>query len=282
MTGLVKTMGKHGKGFTLIEIMVAMTLSLLLTGVMIKVYSGARHTYLLQDGLTRVQEDGRVTLHLISGEVRHAGFRNPVWNDPLNGYTPLTAASANGANGASDTLQIMYMDDTDCSGNVNGGNDPETLEAVALYKRVTFSVDDAESLIRTCEYGASPSELNVEIADQVMIDGVESFQVLYGVDTDFPPDLSINAWTTADNITPATSVCLQSQYLCEAGNLMGQMSRGIPVALKVGVLLVSPANTGLDTDDNSFTVLDETIAAQNDQRLRKTYTTTVALRNLTL
>lgn len=269
-------------GFTLIEMLVAIVLSSILVLVMLAVFVSSKNTSVLQDGLMRVQEDGRIALHVVSDEIRKAGFRKPVWNDPANGYTPLTQASVNGANGTSDTLQIMYMDDVDCNGVVNANNDPETFEPQALYKRVTFAVDNAEVLHWTCEYGMSPGSLAIQSSNQPIVDNVESFQVLYGIDTDFPPDFSVNAWTTADTISPHAAICLQSQYLCEAGGLINEMRDGLPVALQVAMLIASPEGAGSDTDSQSYQVLDVTRPAQNDQRLRKVYSTTVNLRNLTL
>lgn len=270
-------------GMTIIELMVAMVLGLLLTGVIVTMFSSAKASFRLQDGLTRIQEDGRIAIQLIGEEVRKAGFRKPVWNDPLNGYAPVTGGSLNGDDGASDTLQFMYMTDTDCTGTVNGTIDPETNEPQANYKQVTFAVDDGATLLWTCAYGTDPQNLTVQSADQPVIDGVESFQVLYGVDTDFPPDFSINAWTTVDNITPQASVCTQSQYLCEAGGLLNEMLNGVPVAIQMAILIASPESAEDPVDGQSFDVLDESITISDDTGLmRKVYTTTVTLRNLTI
>jgi type IV pilus assembly protein PilW len=270
------------RGFTLIELLLAMTLGLILVIAITMVFSSVKYSYLLQTGLTRVQEDGRIAMFLIAEEVRKAGFRKPVWNEPLSGYSPLTAASVNGANGANDTLQIMYLDDRNCFGTLNEAFDPETAEPRVDYKRVTFSVDNAENLKLSCEYGGNPGSLQLQVSNETIIDGVESFQVLYGIDTDFPPDFSINGWTTADTITPNASVCLQSQYLCEAGGLLNNMQSGVPLALKFGILVASPENVGADSDSQPVKILDVVVAARNDYKLRKLFTTTVTLRNLTL
>lgn len=273
---------RNHAGFTLVEVLVAMTLGLVVMGVLLMMFSSTKHTQALQNSLTRVQEDGRIAINVIADEARKAGFRKPVWNDPASGYTPITNASTNGSSGGNDALQVMYMDDLDCNGVVNTNFDPETTEPRALYKRVSFSVDNAQNLLWTCEYGPTPANLAVQANNQPIVDGVESFQVLYGIDTDFPPDFSINAWATADAITPSAAVCLQSQYLCETGNLMSSMRAGIPVALKIGMLIASPENAGSDVDSNTYSVLDVAIAAPNDNLLRKAYATTVTLRNLTL
>ena len=273
---------KRIRAFTLIELLVGITISAFLLLGVVTIFAGTKQTFLLQDGLTRVQEDGRVAVNLIAEQVRMAGHRKPVWNNPARGYQPLTAASANGANGANDTLQVMYMDDLDCRGVQNANGDPETGEPRALYKRVTFAVDNVGNLVWSCDYGNDPGSLTAQFTNQTIIDGVESFQVLYGIDTDFPPDFSINAWTTANEIKPAATVCLQSQFLCEADGLINDMASGVPVSLKVALLIASPGNTSTEADTQTFNLLDVAIAAKNDNRLRKAYATTVTLRNLTL
>ncbi len=272
---------RHARGMTLMELMIAMALGIVLLAVVVMMYASARQSFRLQSGLTRVQEDGRVAMHLVADEVRQAGFRSPVWNHPLNGYSPLTTGSANGADGANDTLQLMYMDHEDCNGAVNANIDPETAEPRADYKRITFSVANG-NLLMNCEYGANPQNLATQVNTQPVVGGVESFQVLYGIDTDFPPDFSINAWTTVENIDPRATVCLQSQYLCEVGGLLDAIPQGVPSALKVGLLLASPEPAGGETTGEEFAVLDVNITPPDDQRLRKAFTSTVTLRNLTL
>jgi type IV pilus assembly protein PilW len=273
----------YARGMTIIELMVAMVLGLLLTAIIITMFSSAKASYRLQDGLTRIQEDGRVAVTLIGEEVRKAGFRKPVWNDPKNGYSPITDGSVNGASNGNDTLQFMYMSDTDCTGAVNATIDPETTEPVADYKQMTFAVDGNGTLLWSCAFGTQPDNLAVQSANQPVIDGVESFQVLYGVDTDFPPDFSINAWTTVDNIEPKASVCMQSQYLCESGGYLSDMLSGVPVAIKLAVLIASPESAEGTTTSQTFNVLDVPVTvSDSDQLMRKVYTTTITLRNMTI
>jgi type IV pilus assembly protein PilW len=275
------TSGSKERGFTLVELMVALTVGLLLLLMTVQIFSAIRSGQLLQGGLASVQEDGRIALGLVAREVRKAGFRTTVWNEPLAGYHPVTASSVNGALNGNDTLQFMYMDGRDCNGTLNTVIDPETSEARALYKRVTLAVDGTANLRWTCEYGQAPASLATQINNQVIIDGVDSFQVLYGVDTDLPPDMSVNEWTTADVISPETSVCLQSQFRCEAEGLLGSITNGIPIAIQIGLLIRSPETAGA-LDPQTFTVLDVAVPAADDYLIRKLYTTTITLRNLTI
>jgi type IV pilus assembly protein PilW len=270
------------RAFTLVELMVAMTLGIVLLGLVLQIFMAVRSGSLLQDGLARVQERGRIAINLVSQEVRKTGFRKPVWVDPLNGYHPITSSSVNGASGANDTLQIMYLDAVSCLNVLNVNLDPDILEPKALYKRITFSVDADEKLQWSCEYGASPAALSTEISNQTIIEGVESFQILYGVDTDLPIDFSVNNWATADDINPETSICLQSLSMCMSEGLSGSITSGVPVSLQIGLLLRSPDAVAGNIDSQTFNVLDVSVPAANDRFIRKLYTTTITLRNLTI
>jgi type IV pilus assembly protein PilW len=63
------------QGLTLVEIMVAVALSvILLTGV-IQIFVGSKATYRLQDNIARLQENGRFALDFLTRDVRMAGYR---------------------------------------------------------------------------------------------------------------------------------------------------------------------------------------------------------------
>jgi type IV pilus assembly protein PilW len=275
--------GRHGCGaFTLVELMVAIAVGLILLLLIVQIFSAVNTANQLQQGLSRVQENGRIAMFLVNREVRKAGFRTKVWADPMLGFHPLTANSVNGASGGNDTLQIMYLDARDCNDALNATIDTDTGEPLALYKRVTFTVDADENLQISCDYGNTPTTLASQISDQDIIGGVESFQVLYGVDTDLPTDFSANKWDIASNIDLRTSICLQSHSLCQTEGLVGAMSNGVPVSVQIGLLLRSPDRVSGVVDDQAFSVLDVAVAAANDDKIRKLYTTTISLRNLTI
>jgi type IV pilus assembly protein PilW len=61
-------------GLTLIEIMIAITLSLFLMGGLIQIVIGNKQTYKVQDAMARVQENGRFSLHFLTKDIRMAGF----------------------------------------------------------------------------------------------------------------------------------------------------------------------------------------------------------------
>lgn len=60
-------------GFSLIELMVAITLGLLLTAGMIQLFSSSKLTFQTNDALARVQENGRFALEVLKRDLREAG-----------------------------------------------------------------------------------------------------------------------------------------------------------------------------------------------------------------
>jgi type IV pilus assembly protein PilW len=63
------------RGISLVEIMVALTLSLLLTGAALTVYLGGRQSYRTNDALARLQENARYVFEILGRDLRLAGFR---------------------------------------------------------------------------------------------------------------------------------------------------------------------------------------------------------------
>jgi type IV pilus assembly protein PilW len=67
-------LGGRQRGLTIVEILVALLVSLILIAGVIQIFVGTRQTYRFQDALARVQENGRFALETISRDVRLAGF----------------------------------------------------------------------------------------------------------------------------------------------------------------------------------------------------------------
>jgi type IV pilus assembly protein PilW len=68
------TSNLSAKGFSLVELMVAIALSLLLLTGVVAIFSSSRVSYESTEQLSRVQETGRFALEAISRQVRTAGF----------------------------------------------------------------------------------------------------------------------------------------------------------------------------------------------------------------
>jgi len=65
---------RRQRGVTLVELMVALAIGLLVTVAMLKVYVDASGMYRFNEGLARVQENGRFALEFLRRDARVAGF----------------------------------------------------------------------------------------------------------------------------------------------------------------------------------------------------------------
>ncbi|WP_018954729.1 PilW family protein [Thioalkalivibrio sulfidiphilus] len=62
------------KGLTLVEIMVAIVISLILTAGIIQLFLGTTQTYRFQEALSRIQENGRYAMEVLARDIRMAGY----------------------------------------------------------------------------------------------------------------------------------------------------------------------------------------------------------------
>lgn len=97
-------------GFSLIELMISLTVGLIISGVVASVYIGNRQTYKDQEALQRMQENGRFALQIMARDIAGAGYRGcvPIGTAVTNIVSPTTFASdfgkaVTGNNGSSST-----------------------------------------------------------------------------------------------------------------------------------------------------------------------------------
>ncbi len=73
------------RGFTLVELMVAMTIGLIILGAVGQIFATRRGTYVLQEDLARLQENGRFAMNFVTKDIRMAGYAGCVnINQALN------------------------------------------------------------------------------------------------------------------------------------------------------------------------------------------------------
>lgn len=70
----IPTPHKKQRGLTLVEIMVAITISLILLGGVVQIFTGNKQTYRKTEELSRVQENGRFAMDHLAREIRMADF----------------------------------------------------------------------------------------------------------------------------------------------------------------------------------------------------------------
>jgi type IV pilus assembly protein PilW len=102
---------KTQKGVSLVEIMIAVVIGLLLMAGVGQIYISSKQTYRLQDAQSRMQENARYALELLSNDIRIAGYSgcanlnsitpNVIANPPIIALTATSALSGYNASGSS-------------------------------------------------------------------------------------------------------------------------------------------------------------------------------------
>lgn len=175
------------QGFSIVELMIALALGSLITLAAVQLFSTNQRTFQLQQGLTDVQEQGRFALDYISRDIRLMGLRDPavVGPDPgllladtTVGAMVMPASSDGGAVGAgNDRLTFSFHaenGDMDCEGDsvVIAAGDPPVLVAN------TYWVGGPNNDQLFCAGSVDAATVGL-----VLVEGVDSFQVLLGIDT---------------------------------------------------------------------------------------------------
>ena len=62
-------------GFSLVELLIAMTITLILLAGVVQIYTGSKQTYRSQEANSRLQESGRTATTILQRDIRSAGFQ---------------------------------------------------------------------------------------------------------------------------------------------------------------------------------------------------------------
>lgn len=93
---------KTAQGFSLVELMISMVLSLFLIGGVVLVYSSGRASIINAEELSRAQENLRFVSEFLIRDLRMAGFDSP--------------SSYINEGGSASELEVSYVSPTDCLG----------------------------------------------------------------------------------------------------------------------------------------------------------------------
>jgi type IV pilus assembly protein PilW len=238
-----------GTGMSLIELLVAMALSSILTLVLIQMAMAARGSFRLQESLAELQEHGRYFADLVSAEIGASAYHPQPW---LHEGTPigLMPDSLDGSGLNSDKLVSRQWSEKNCYGSLNQDRDMAGQPRFYL-KESAFEMSSG-NLLMSCRYGLNADEMTTQINRQGAIPQVEVFQALYATDSD--EDGLIDAWLRADQWASPQQVR----------------------AVRLGILSTSRESISTQQAQN-FQVLDYNYAAPADGRLRRVYSITIPI-----
>lgn len=81
---MTRTMALRQAGLSLIELMIAITLSLLLILGVTQIFLSSKATYVSNQALSTIQESGRFAIDLLAKDIRNAGYKGQCLSIPVN------------------------------------------------------------------------------------------------------------------------------------------------------------------------------------------------------
>ena len=272
---------KKQLGLTLVELMVAMLVGLLLMAGILKVFSSNQQTYRVTENLSRVQENGRYAIDILTRSVRKAGHAGNNENSHKVSFlaAPTLLASPGPANFSTDGIiagnnnefSIRYIagdktNITDCLGNpVSAGTEVTN----------RFYLDTANNELECSSTlgGAQP-----------LVDNVEDMQILYGLSTDptllsgLGHNVQVDCYLPAEQPVGTTNVTASSVTNCTSGLNFRQV-----VSIRIHLLISTPDDNVTPANQNQSYLYNSSPATlAPDNRLYREFSTSIALRNRVL
>jgi type IV pilus assembly protein PilW len=204
-------------GMTIPELLIALAIGALVVLGAGQLLGIANASYAAQLDAAAVDDGGRYALDLIARAVRQAGWRDWETVDPVAGIDPLQAPRMTGLDARSIAKTTNGIDDP--LPDVANGSDVLALRyhgagaapdgdgsVVNCAGFPVHALEDAWSIFYVAKNAEGEAELRCKYrgtstwgADAVVA-GVDTFQVLYAVDTDLPPDGVANAYLNAQAV----------------------------------------------------------------------------------
>jgi type IV pilus assembly protein PilW len=197
-------------GFTLIELMIAITITLFLVAGVVGIVMSVRGTFKTQDGLTQIQETQRFFLTAVDNTVRLAGyFVNPLVDTSTSALPATTTANPDGTifiagqsiggttgSGAnSDSVNVRYQVANN-DGLMNCQGDTNSTGASLVWSN-SFAVNASHQL--TCTISVNGGAPGTPV---ILVDNVATVKILYGVDTD--GDNSVDKYLSSADVVAAS------------------------------------------------------------------------------
>lgn len=249
---------RHNQGFTLIEFMVALTISLLSLLAVSELYLNSRQSARLQQMQNVLTEEGRFAISMLQRTVAQAGFR------PVTAAMPVSVMTAN----SDRSLSVMFTQDgnqmRDCAGNAAVGNQTLTIATVNSALRCTPAVGNAVDWI------AAPdaSGQGVELVD---------FRLSYGVDTGPATDPSLGCGDDLGNGNLRGDCVVDVYQVPAVGSALQRNIRSVRACLVLRTNMTDPSvlKSGAVIDCAGAAIAN----SQNDRRLYRLLRTTIQLKN---
>lgn len=300
--------GVGQQGLTLVELMISLALSLLIVLAATATFLSSKNAYTASDDAARIDDTGRFALEVIARAVRQTAYVDWGSNEAppvvqpsmspsmegmdarkLNSSTVgMTSPQTQSVNG-SDLLSIQFFgagDETML--NCAGFPVPERQRGSSIFY---VAKDESGEPQLYCKYAGDAGWSSAAIAR-----GIESFQVLYGLDTDDDG--------MPNRLLSASAINVLDDAIAGVGDSAARNAKTHwkkVVTVNVSLLIRGAADTdargndaavmydlfgkdysdGHGADDQGVRLRKEDFPASERSRYRKVYSTTIQLRNAT-
>lgn len=241
------------RGFTLVELMVALAIGLVLTVVVAQLFIGSRETFRTTDAVSRLQENMRYSYQLMTRIVHLGGYKaapNTLVDSVFGPGTP-AIGGVDGATAAdSDSFSVSYQ---------GGSNGSDPAANGSITDCLGTPVAATATAVNTFTIGLGSNGANALLCNGTeIVADVENMQVDYGVD--------VNSDAVVDTYGPAGIVANMDQV------------RSVRVAL----LFSSEDATATPTASTlTYNLNGVVLGPYNDRRVRRAVTMTFNMRNRT-
>ena len=251
-------------GFTLVELMVALTLGMMLSVFVVQIFLQNKKTQLVTATLSDLKADEVFSQYHLETITKLSGYRSApdaasaLGFESINTVYPSSApylfATNNTGVDGSDTLTIRFQGSGDGEGTADHLVNDCLNQGVDSFDMATniFSLTNDNEL--QCQV---QNDTTGTTTTMVLANGIENFQVLVGEDLDSngSPDRYVAPDTASIDWQQITSV-------------------------RFALLLRSEGEVGTVDDVRTYNVLGEVINPEDDRRIRRIITRTIWLRNI--
>jgi type IV pilus assembly protein PilW len=263
-------------GLSLIELMIASLLGIVVTIFITQVMVTTGSSNRLSEGLAQTNENGRFITSWVQDRLRKSGYAHDIFVKRITPFADTCAAAtpvppANNANcslntniDSSDRIAIRRQfsdrtqeDQRTCSGELITGLANEDVVVDVIWQESNFGVagDNYNDVLRCATYIEDTGA--VFGTTQVIANGVEGLQILYGIATSAEDPSDVREYVNADGVAD--------------WNLVR--------SVRLAVLSRSFSDTSLDDAERSYVLLDANAITNTDRIARSVQTLTVHIPN---
>ena len=268
---------KKQKGFSILELLIAVSIGLFLIAGIATSYATSKGSSIKKDQFSALEDNGRIALEVITRVIEHAGYSpgggtiSPfitapsdvtidTCSDGTQNVIDASIFSATADNSAGDVLGIIHHSDdnifTDCTGDPL----PPSCRLTAIPG--VNPIPDASKIYNS--FFRNSVTDNLECAGsrngsrEIIAEGIENIQFLYGIDTIDDSEVKVDRYVNATNIG-------------------GQWND--VVSIQVAILVRSLKAVKHEAESTQYTLLDHVVTTNTDRFQRAVFSTTVHIRN---